>query len=126
MVNFANGLTAEADHDRVILYRQHEGGGPVQKLKVDIDQIMLGDDLSTNYQIRSGDRLVALRRDDVRLTTHEAEPRRSTSGPKPAGEAPRFVRGRDTAGKPFAASPSEVTQPTKDVPSNAWKSESAI
>ncbi len=104
-VNFANGLTAEADHDRVVVYRQPEGGGPVHTLKVDIDQIMLGDDLSTNYQLRSGDRLVARSRDDARRTTQEAEPRRSTSGPKPVAEAPRFNRERDTASRPFEAAP---------------------
>jgi polysaccharide biosynthesis/export protein len=61
-ITFANGLTPDADHDQVFLYRAPKGGGPVQTLKIDIDQIMLGDDLSTNYQLQPGDRLVVRRR----------------------------------------------------------------
>jgi RNA polymerase sigma factor (sigma-70 family) len=61
-ISWANGLTAEADHEQVVLYREHHGGEPVETLKIDIDQIMQGDDLSTNYQLRAGDRLVVRRR----------------------------------------------------------------
>jgi polysaccharide export outer membrane protein len=56
-INFAGGLTSRADHDNVVLYRQAKGGA-LQKLPVDIDQVMMGDDLSTNYQLEPGDRLV--------------------------------------------------------------------
>ena len=31
----------------------------MQPLKIDVDQILMGDDLSTNYQLMPGDRLVA-------------------------------------------------------------------
>jgi polysaccharide biosynthesis/export protein len=61
-ITFANGLTPDADHDQVFLYRQPPGGGPVQTLKIDIDQILLGDDVSTNYQLQPGDRLAVRRR----------------------------------------------------------------
>ncbi len=61
-IGYADGLTADADHDQVFLYRQTPSGRPVQTLKIDIDQIMLGDDLSTNYQLQHGDRLVVRRR----------------------------------------------------------------
>jgi polysaccharide export outer membrane protein len=57
-VNLVNGLTPDADHNQVYLYRPDGKGGPVRALKIDIDQIMLGDDLSTNYQLIPGDRLV--------------------------------------------------------------------
>ncbi len=58
-ISYSNGLTPRADHDQVFLYRPPADGGPVQSLKIDIDQILLGDDLSTNYQLLPGDRLVA-------------------------------------------------------------------
>ena len=61
-IDFCNGLTPEADHDQVFLYRRPSHGGPVQTLKIDIDQIMMGDDLSTNYQLVAGDKLVVRRR----------------------------------------------------------------
>jgi polysaccharide biosynthesis/export protein len=106
-VNFANGLTTEADHDRVFLYRQRPDGGPVQTLKIDIDQIMLGDDLSTNYQLMAGDKLVARRREDVLRGRQDAEPRRSTYAPKPVGEAAHFNRELDVADKPAERAPQQ-------------------
>ena len=39
----------------------HERAGRSQAFHVDIDQIMMGDDLSTNYQLLPGDRLVVPR-----------------------------------------------------------------
>ena len=56
-VNFAGGLLPEADRAHVILYRK-EKGGSLKRLPIDIDQITMGDDLSTNYQLEPGDRLV--------------------------------------------------------------------
>ena len=61
-IDYCNGLTADADHDRVFLYRQPPDGGPVRTLRIDIDQILFGDDLSTNYQFLAGDKLVVQRR----------------------------------------------------------------
>ena len=58
-IDYAGGLTSNADHDRIFLYRQAADGGAIQTLKIDVDQVMLGDDLSTNYQLQAGDRLVA-------------------------------------------------------------------
>jgi polysaccharide biosynthesis/export protein len=57
-INYAGGLTPRANHENVILYRQPKKGGPLQALHVDIDQITMGDDMSTNYQLLPGDRLV--------------------------------------------------------------------
>ncbi len=61
-IDYSNGLTSNADHDQVFLYRQPADGGPVQTMKIDVDQILLGDDLSTNHHLQPGDRLVARRR----------------------------------------------------------------
>jgi RNA polymerase sigma factor (sigma-70 family) len=56
-VSYAGGLTPQADHDKVVLYRKGKDGG-LQRLPIDIDQITMGDDPSTNYQLLPGDRLV--------------------------------------------------------------------
>ena len=60
-INFAGGLSPQADHKGVVLYRQPPKGGPLAGLPIDIDQITMGDDLSTNYQLMPGDRLVVPR-----------------------------------------------------------------
>ena len=56
-INFAGGLTPRADHAKVVLYRQVPGT-PLQSLPVNIDQITIGNDPTTNYQLEPGDRLV--------------------------------------------------------------------
>lgn len=56
-INQAGGLTENADHKHVVLYRMGKDR-VLQKLPVDIDEIMLGDDPTTNYQLLPGDRLV--------------------------------------------------------------------
>jgi polysaccharide biosynthesis/export protein len=60
-IHYAGGLTPRADHKNVALYRQPKKGGSLQALRVDVDQITMGDDLSTNYQLLPGDRLVVPR-----------------------------------------------------------------
>ena len=65
VINLAGGLAPQADHKDVVLYRQPSKGGPLQALPVDIDQITMGDDLSTNYQLLPGDRLVVPRHAEV-------------------------------------------------------------
>ena len=60
-INFSGGLASSADHKGVVLYRQTRKGEPPQALRIDIDQITMGDDLSTNYQLLPGDRLVVPR-----------------------------------------------------------------
>ena len=61
-IAIAGGLTPDADHNQVYLYREDGKGGPVRAFKIVVDQITLGDDLSTNYQLVPGDRLVVRRR----------------------------------------------------------------
>jgi polysaccharide biosynthesis/export protein len=74
-INYFGGLTAEADHEQVFLYRQPPDGGAVRTLKINIDQIMLGDDLSTNYQLIPGDRLAVRRRAGERSARKDATPK---------------------------------------------------
>ena len=56
-INYAGGLTPAADRAGVVLYRM-EKNGTLRRLPIDIDQITVGDDPSTNYQLLPGDRLV--------------------------------------------------------------------
>jgi len=100
-VNFACGLTARANHKDVVLYRQPKKGGPLQALRVDIDQITMGDDLSTNYQILPGDRLVV-----PHNASSEAE--RAPVGPdniaqRRAGPSPYFDRQPSSSDEPTDA-----------------------
>ncbi len=86
-LSYAGGLTQAADHDQVVLYREVGEGKPVQTLKVDVDQIMLGDDLSTNYQLFAGDRLVVRRRGGLPRDTDEpASP--APGSPEPKASSP--------------------------------------
>lgn len=57
-INLAGGLTAEANRDKAVLYRPGPANGPLKALRVDIDQITIGGDPTTNYQLQPGDRLV--------------------------------------------------------------------
>ena len=74
-INMAGGLSPQANHTGVVLYRQDPSGGPLKALHVDIDQIMMGDDLSTNYQLQPGDRLAVPRLPSSRSDGPEAEVR---------------------------------------------------
>ena len=63
-IQVAGGLAPDADPNQVFLYRPDAGAAPAQQLKIDVDQITMGDDLSTNYQLLPGDRLVVRRQED--------------------------------------------------------------
>ena len=56
-ITFAGGLKPQADHSHVVLHRQVPGT-PLRSLPVNIAQIMIGNDPTTNYQLEPGDRLV--------------------------------------------------------------------
>src|SRR5262249_50788202 len=64
-ISAAGGLTRHADREQVVLYRERGRGEPVEALEVNVEQVMLGDDVSTNYQILPGDRLVVRSRQDA-------------------------------------------------------------
>jgi polysaccharide export outer membrane protein len=95
-ISYAGGLTSEADHERVYLYRESAKGEPPQTLKIDIDQIMLGDDLSTNYQLLPGDKLVVRRRERAPRDQEKAPARPTAPRPKPGGDSNYFVDTRPT------------------------------
>jgi RNA polymerase sigma factor (sigma-70 family) len=60
-VNLAGGLTSKADHDAVLLIRNDPKGGTQQTFRIDIDEVLLGEDASSNYYLLAGDRLVVRR-----------------------------------------------------------------
>ncbi len=99
-IDFAGGLTPDADHEQVFLYRQPADGGPVETLRINIDEIMLGDDVSTNYQLEPGDRLVVRRRENPSRGQEGAAPRPSTIASQPIGDSRHFNRGTGAVDKP--------------------------
>jgi polysaccharide biosynthesis/export protein len=89
-INLAGGMTAEADHKKVVLYRPPSRGGELQALPVDVDQIMMGDDLSTNYQLLAGDRLVVPRSPDFEPDANKPEAEHHEQGSTQRVADPRF------------------------------------
>ena len=102
-LNFAGGLTPRADHAHVVLYRHVPGRGQ-QSLPVNIDDITIGNDPTTNYQLQPSDRLVipTLRRDQPVLPESEVE-RPAPHLRARRGEARYFDRNPD--GSPAQSSP---------------------
>jgi RNA polymerase sigma factor (sigma-70 family) len=82
-ISYAGGLLPEADHEQVFLYHQAGKGEPVKTLRIDIDQIMMGDDLSTNYQVLPGDKLVVRMRKDAAPANADGKRRPVTPNSKP-------------------------------------------
>jgi polysaccharide biosynthesis/export protein len=60
-VNLAGGLMPTAEHHSVFLVRRDPQGGSPKKQRIDIDEVLFGDDASTNYYLQAEDRLVVLR-----------------------------------------------------------------
>jgi RNA polymerase sigma factor (sigma-70 family) len=87
-INYAGGLTADADHQHVVLYRLDEKGAAPKAVAIDVDKLMLGDDLSTNYQLQPGDRLVVPFRPGTKPATEPvaSSPRPTRVPPGTAGE----------------------------------------
>ncbi len=94
-INFAGGLMPDADHDQVFLYREGAKGAPVRTFKIDIDQILLGDDLSTNYQVLAGDKIAARRRKSAIPKKEEAAAPPSAPIAGTATQSPYFNRSSD-------------------------------
>jgi polysaccharide export outer membrane protein len=58
VLHFVGGPTPAADRSGIRLIRSYPVGSPVQVLPIDYEEITMGTDSSTNYQILPGDRLV--------------------------------------------------------------------
>ncbi len=105
-LNYAGGLTPQADHAHVVLYRSVPGK-ELQSLPVNIDEITIGNDPTTNYQLQPGDRLVipTLRRDEPVRPESEVE-RRAPHLRLRRGEARYFDRNpRQLDGSPAQSVP---------------------
>ena len=61
VIHFVNGLLSSADRSKIRLIRRFPKGSPVQVLPIDYEEITMGTDSSTNYQILPNDRLVVPR-----------------------------------------------------------------
>ena len=58
VLHYVGGLAPAADRSRIRLIRNYPKGSSVQVLPVDYEEITMGTDSSTNYQLLPGDRLV--------------------------------------------------------------------
>jgi protein involved in polysaccharide export with SLBB domain len=67
-LNFAGGLIATAEPNAIRLVRPARGGKPARVYKVDLEAIRDKGDLTANYQIFPGDRLVVGRNEVVKKT----------------------------------------------------------
>ena len=93
-IDYAGGLGRQADHDGVVLYRK-EKNGTLQRLPINVNQIMMGDDPSTNYQLLPGDRLVVPIKPGASPNEEnpsEERPPASTARPVTIGEPHRTAR----------------------------------
>jgi polysaccharide biosynthesis/export protein len=68
VLSFVGGIMPSADRAKIKLIRSYPKGSPVQALPVDFEEITMGTDSSTNYQILPNDRLVVPRAVDYQQT----------------------------------------------------------
>jgi polysaccharide export outer membrane protein len=109
-IDYSGGLTSNADHDQVFLFREPAGGGPVQTIKIDVDEVLTGDDLSTNFHLQPGDKLVARRRGGEKSAPQEPVPPPSTivsKAPADSRSTKRSDREETTTG-PAAGRPAQA------------------
>jgi len=78
LLQFVGGLLPSANRAKIRLVRSFPKGSPVQVLPIDYEEITMGTDSSTNYQILPGDRLVVPR--DASYTSSERSQQRMQSG----------------------------------------------
>src|SRR5271157_1081790 len=68
VLNFAGGLLPTAEPKDIRLVRPSRGGKPARVCKVDLEAIRDRGDVTSNYQIFPGDRLIVGRNDVVKKT----------------------------------------------------------
>ncbi len=101
-LNNVGGLTPDANHQGVVLYRP-QPDGTLKKMPIDVDSITISDDPSTNYQLRPGDRLVVGRTGEPAIDpTAEApdRPRPESERPAPEPQPRRLTPPRSTRPMP--------------------------
>jgi RNA polymerase sigma factor (sigma-70 family) len=99
-INLAGGLTPQADHANVVLYRGRREG-TLEDLAIDIDQITMGGDPTTNYQLVPGDRLVVPRLRRLQPEPENPEADQSRETPRRAANPLYFDRRPDKQPDPL-------------------------
>jgi len=88
VIQIAGGLLPSADRSKVKLIRSYPKGSAVQVLPVDYEEVTMGTDASTNYQLLPNDRLVVPR--DPEYTPSNTTATRSQSRGRQAPDSPYF------------------------------------
>src|SRR5262249_34332523 len=108
VIHFAGGLLPWADAGKIKLIRSFPKGSPVQVLPIDYEEIAMGADSSTNYEIMPFDRIVVPRDINITRPLHAApgasgSPRSSVS----SGETPQLYFDRQSD---HQSTPSSISQ----------------
>jgi protein involved in polysaccharide export with SLBB domain len=100
VIQYAGGLLPTADTTGIRLIRSYPKGSPVQVLPINYEEISMGTDSSTNYQILPGDRLVVPRNKQLTTTALPAQPHQQGNLSQSKPESPYFPGlNTDAAGK---------------------------
>jgi hypothetical protein len=110
----AGGLMRQADHQKAVLYRPSPPGtsAGLERLPVNVDEITVGGDPTTNYRIMPGDRLVIPDKPGAVVGEEKSSEDRSSASPArsntPRGSqraARQAAPGRDTASEDETRAP---------------------
>jgi polysaccharide biosynthesis/export protein len=80
VLHYVGGIMPSADRSQIRLVRSYPKGSPAKVLPIDYEEITMGTDSTTNYQLLPGDRLVVPHRPDDSSQTR-ASPRPSQARP---------------------------------------------
>jgi hypothetical protein len=113
-ISYSGGLSPQADRAHVVLYRP-EKDGTLRTLPINVDQITMGNDPTTNYQLMPGDRLVI-------PELSKTEPEAGKLAPEqPPAEPPK----RSNLSRYFDRGPNQEGAPPHDVQSESGNLERA-
>jgi polysaccharide biosynthesis/export protein len=91
VIHYASGIMPSADRSKIRLIRSVPKGSPVKVLPIDYEEITMGTDSSTNYQLLPGDRLVVPRNPNFKREAAEPRADRRDQEPPPrAGPSQYF------------------------------------
>jgi polysaccharide biosynthesis/export protein len=73
VIHYVGGIMPSAERSKIALIRSFPKGSPVKVLPIDYEEITMGTDSTTNYQLLPGDRLVVPRRPDDSSQTRASQ-----------------------------------------------------
>jgi polysaccharide biosynthesis/export protein len=73
VIHYVGGIMPSAERSKIALIRSFPKGSPVKVLPIDYEEITMGTDSTTNYQLLPGDRLVVPRRPDESSQTRVSQ-----------------------------------------------------